>query len=222
LDTPPLQATLIWDWPTRLGHWLLAGLIAFSWWSAENHHLDWHQLSGLAVLGLIAFRLIWGIIGGSTARFSHFVRGPRAAIAYLRGNGSAQSIGHNPLGGWSVLALLAAVAATVGFGLFAVDVDGLESGPLSQYVSFDIGRTASGLHHMAFNVLLALIALHLAAIAFYTFVKRHSLVGPMITGRKHLPLESDILRPAALWRLAGAAVIAGGLVFAVMHAPPPG
>ena len=216
------EAKPVWDWPTRLSHWLLVGLIGFSWWSAENHHLDWHQISGVGVLGLIVFRLAWGFMGGSTARFRHFVRGPRAVVGYLRGGGAGTetAIGHNPLGGWSVLALMATVSATVGLGLFAVDTDGLESGPLAQYVSFDVGRAAARSHHLAFNALLALIALHLAAVAFYALVKRRRLVRAMITGRMRLPADAETLRPAPLWRLAAAAAVAAGVICIVMNAPP--
>lgn len=216
-DIQPLEPRPVWDWPVRLGHWSLVGLIGVCWWSAENGHRDWHLLSGLAVLGIVVFRLIWGFIGGSTAKFAHFLRGPRTALAHLRGEGGPV-VGHNPLGGWSVVALLATLAATVGFGLFSVDVDGLNSGPLSQFVSFDQGRLAAQWHHLAFDALLALIALHLAAILFYALVKRSNLLGAMITGRKSLPPEAEGLRPAAAWRLAAAVSIAGGLVWMLVRA----
>jgi cytochrome b len=212
LEQTPRALKPVWDLPTRLFHWLLVGLIAFSWWSAEYHHLDWHLLAGLSAVGLIVFRLIWGFVGGSTARFSDFVRGPRAAVIHIRGDGRKDAIGHNPLGGWSVLALLLATAAVLGFGLFAVDTDGLESGPLARFVSFDVGRVAAELHHTAFNLLLALIALHLAAIAYYAVVKRQNLVGAMVTGRKRLPDQAGMLRPAGIGGLIAAVVVAVGVV----------
>lgn len=176
---PTLQP--VWDLPLRLFHWLLVGLLAFSWWSGENHEMDWHRWSGYAILFLLVFRLYWGLVGGTTARFAHFVRGPRAAYAYLRGL-EKPDIGHNPLGGWSVVAMLAILIVMVTAGLFAVDVDGLESGPLADYVSFDAGRWASDMHSLIFNLLLGLIALHVAAILFYQVARRRNLVGPMITG----------------------------------------
>ena len=86
----------VWDLPTRIAHWLLAALIAFSWWSVKNHHTDWHIWSGIAILTLLIFRLLWGFVGSSTARFSGFVRGPRAVLDYLRGEW--RGIGHTPLG----------------------------------------------------------------------------------------------------------------------------
>jgi cytochrome b len=108
--------------------------------------------------------------------------------------------GHNPLGGWSVLALLGGVLAIIGFGLFAEDVDGEQSGPLAGRISFDAGRAASHWHHQAFNVLLGLIALHLCAIAFYALVKRDNLLGPMLTGRK--AGVEPVAVAAPIWRLA--------------------
>lgn len=171
----------VWDLPIRLFHWGLVGLIGFSWWSAENYYMDWHRLSGQAVLFLIAFRLIWGVIGSGPARFVHFLKGPRAIRAYLAGK-EKSVVGHNPLGGWSVVAMLLALLVQVVTGLFAVDIDGIESGPLSALVDFDQGRLASAMHGIAFNILLGLIALHVVAVLFYMIVRRRNLIGPMVTG----------------------------------------
>lgn len=205
----------VWDLPTRLFHWLLVGLIAFSWWSGENHEMEWHRWSGYAILFLLVFRLYWGLFGGRTARFAHFVRGPGAAFAYLRGVRQAD-VGHNPLGGWSVIAMLAILIAMVTAGLFAVDVDGLESGPLADHVSFDAGRWASDMHSLIFNLLMGLIVLHVAAILFYLVARRRNLVGPMITGGMKLadgatPLPLD----ASLWRALIGLLIAGVVTYAV-------
>ncbi|HEX7929290.1 MAG TPA: cytochrome b/b6 domain-containing protein, partial [Sphingomicrobium sp.] len=113
----------IWDLPVRLFHWVLVGLIAFAWWSAEYHYDDLHIWSGIAVLTLLIFRILWGFFGSSTARFANFVRGPRAVFGYLRGDW--RGVGHNPLGALSVVALLGLVSLQVGLGLFASDEDGL-------------------------------------------------------------------------------------------------
>lgn len=172
----------VWDLPTRLFHWLLVLLFAFSWWSAENRQMDWHYLSGLTLLGLLAFRLIWGFVGASTARLPALFASPRAAVAYVRGRGSPRP-GHNPLGGYSVIVMLLLLAVQIGTGLFATDVDGLESGPLSFLVTFDQGRLAAEVHAFSFNLLLAFVALHVVAIAFYLVVRRRNLVGPMVSGR---------------------------------------
>src|SRR5688572_21899245 len=98
------RAIPVWDVPTRLFHWLLVLLIAFSWWSADSRRMDWHRYSGYAVLGLLAFRILWGFAGSSTARFAGFVRSPAATLRYLRGEKAG--VGHNPLAAWSVLAML--------------------------------------------------------------------------------------------------------------------
>jgi cytochrome b len=176
----------LWDGPTRMVHWGLVALIGFAWWSAEAGRMEWHRAAGYAVLGLLVFRLLWGFAGSVSARFASFVRGPAATLAYLRtlpSRAHAETPGHNPLGAWSVLAILATLAAQVVTGLFAVDVDGLESGPLSDRVDFDAGRAFAHWHHLSFQVLEALVVLHLLAILFYAFYKRADLVRPMLTGR---------------------------------------
>src|ERR1700761_937943 len=188
----------VWDVATRLLHWLLVGLFAFSWWSADSDHMDWHILSGMAVLGLLIFRLIWGFIGGSTARFASFIRSPLVVLRYLAGKASSKRAGHNPIGGYSVLAMLAALIVQCVSGLFATDVDGLNSGPLSYMVSFDQGQLASDLHHLSFNVLLVLIGLHILAIAFYLVVQRRNLIGPMVTGRDSAGAGEGALAPAGI------------------------
>lgn len=184
-----IQRVRVWDGFTRLAHWLLPILVGFSWWSATTHRMDYHRYSGYAVLGVLLFRIFWGVFGSSTARFAYFVRGPRTIWQYLRSSSAHAVLGHNPLGALSVIALLISLIVQVGLGLFAVDVDGLESGPLSNLVSFELGRWCARLHGVSFNVLLGFIALHVAAILFYTLVKRDNLLLPMLTGWKrwHLP-----------------------------------
>lgn len=202
----------VWDAPTRIAHWLLVLLIPTSWWAAEvAHRLDWHRWSGYAILGVVVFRLYWGLAGAETSRFAHFVRGPGAILAYLQGRAPHRP-GHNPLGALSVLALLGLLAAQVTFGLFAVDIDGLESGPLSDRVSFDVGRQFAHWHHLTFNLLLGLIVLHLGAIGVYA-LRRRNLVRPMITGRAEAPGED--IRPAPFWRLALGLVLAVGAAWLI-------
>jgi len=184
------QLVKVWDAPTRWVHGLIVILVALAWWTESHDQMDWHIRIGCALLGVVVFRLAWGVFGGATARFSSFVRGPRAVLRYAvklaQGGGAEAGVGHNPMGGWSVLALLVVMAADIGFGLFCVDVDGLESGPLSDRVSFQAGRAAAHWHTILFNGLVALIALHLCAIAFYALVRRDNLIGPMLTGKKRL------------------------------------
>jgi cytochrome b len=178
----------VWDLPIRLFHWLLAALILFSWWTVKNHHTDWHIWSGCGILTLLIFRLLWGFVGSSTARWTNFVRGPRAVSDYLRGQWTG--IGHTPLGALSVVALLAAVAIQVSLGLFSEDEDGLYLGPLSRLVSSDTSDKIRDVHETWFNVVLGLIILHVGAIIFYRFRGRH-LTKPMITGKA-------VLDPAAM------------------------
>ena len=190
----PLQA--VWDLPIRLFHWLLALLIGFSWWSVHNHHTDWHIWSGCAILTLLIFRILWGVVGSSTARFSSFVPGPRKLARYWRGGWAG--VGHNPLGGLSVLALLAAVAIQVGLGLISEDEDGVYFGPLAQLVSTDTSDKARDLHESWFNVILALIVLHVAAILYYR-LRGRKLTLPMITGRAPIEPGTEPMRPGKWW-----------------------
>ena len=206
----------VWDVPTRLFHWLLVALFAFSWWSAENREMDWHVLSGLTLLGLLVFRLLWGVIGGSTARFRSFVRPLPVVLGHVRGRVHGRvSAGHNPLGGYSVVAMLLVLGLQVTSGLFATDVDGLDSGPLSFLVTFEQGRTAARVHEIAFNLSLALIALHVLAVGFYLVIKKRNLITPMVTGRDRVldPAHGQ-LAPAHPWRFLVAAAIAAATAWA--------
>lgn len=209
----------IWDLYIRLFHWLLAGLLAFSWWSGKAHEMEWHRLSGYAILTLLIFRFYWGFFGGRTARFAQFVRGPRAAMAYLgslRHRPYKATAGHNPVGGWSVLLMLSALTAMVTAGLFAVDVDGLESGPLADYVSFDQGRAASELHGLVLNLLFGLVGLHLLAILFYLLGLRHNLIAPMIHGRRNGPAgEAADHLGASPWKALAGLLIATACTYAI-------
>jgi cytochrome b len=201
---------VVWDLPTRIGHWAIAGLVGFSWWSAETGHMDWHRWSGYAVLAFVVWRIYWGFAGSETSRFGSFVRGPAATLAYLRTlpqRSPSAMLGHNPLGALSVLALLAALVAQVVFGLFATDIDGLESGPLSDRVDFDTGRMFAHWHQTSFTVLQVLVALHLAAVVFYLVYKRSNLVAAMITGRRRLA-EATSPAMASRWRLLAGVVLA--------------
>lgn len=168
----------------------------FSWWSVKNHHTDWHIRSGVAILTLLIFRLLWGFVGSSTARFSSFVRGPRAVVAYLRGRWSG--IGHTPLGALSVIALLVAVSVQVGLGLISQDEDGIYAGPLARLVSSDSSDKARDMHELWFNVVLGLVILHVAAILYYR-LRGRKLTKPMITGRAALGPDVQPMQPAKWW-----------------------
>ena len=199
---PPAPATVqvaVWDLPTRLFHWTLVGLIALSWWSAEEGELELHMYSGYAILTLLLFRLLWGIVGGSTARFRNFLRGPAAVIAYLRDTKGWRAVGHTPIGALSVTALLGLIALQVATGLFNSDDDGLEEGPLAPLVSYDLAEVAHDVHEVVFNVLLGFIGLHIAAVLFYRLFLRKKLTGAMITGKAALEPDVEPMRPARGW-----------------------
>jgi cytochrome b len=181
--TPTPPRVRVWDVPVRLGHWLMVLAVGTSWWTAETGRMDWHRYAGYSMLALVSFRIYWGFFGSSTARFSQFVRGPRTIGSYLKGRWVAMP-GHNPLGALSVVVLLALLLTQVVLGLFAVDVDGIESGPLSAHVSFEVGRAAASWHEDLFDVLLGLIGLHVVAVLYYVLYKKESLIAAMLHGRR--------------------------------------
>lgn len=208
----------VWDLPVRLVHWLLAGLIAFSWWSVKNHHTDWHIWSGCAILTLLIFRLLWGFVGSSTARFASFVRGPLALRDNLLGRWSG--IGHSPLGAISVLAMFLAVAVQVALGLVSEDEDGLYTGPLYRLVSTDTSDNARDLHELWFNVILAFIVLHVAAIIYYR-LRGRKLTKAMITGRAALSPGMQPMRAGKWWAALICLALAIGTTRWVIAGVPP-
>lgn len=172
----------IWDLPTRLFHWLLAISItgALVTINLGGAWMDWHVRFGIASFVLLLFRVIWGVIGPRYARFSQFLRSPAKTLAYLRDSKGTRHAGHNPLGAWSVIALLSLFLFQSSTGLFAND-DVMTQGPLAQFVSNDTVALFTRLHRLSEYVLYALIVLHIGAIAFYSF-RGEGLVKPMVTG----------------------------------------
>jgi len=198
----PDAQTPVWDLPTRLFHWTLAVLVVLLYATGEYGLLDmtWHFWLGYVVLALLIFRVLWGIFGSQTSRFDDFVRGPFAVAAYVRSLFSTNkqaSIGHNPLGGWSVLALLVCVLVQAVSGLFATDeID--TDGPLVPRVSMYTVKLMTRVHHWNENVLLALVGLHVVVVLLYLLLKHENLIAPMISGRKSLP-QSSQLRFTSVW-----------------------
>ncbi|OYX89353.1 MAG: hydrogenase [Azorhizobium sp. 32-67-21] len=204
----------VWDAPTRLFHWSLVALIAGAWFTAENGWIDWHFRCGYAILALLLFRLVWGFVGSDTARFARFVKSPVAALAHLAHITKREpdtEIGHNAAGGLMVLAMLALILVQVGLGLFSTD--GIfTDGPLAYLVGPDLSDRITGWHEFNFNLILAAVVLHVAAILTYAVLKRHDLVRPMVTGLKKLPAGLAAPRMAPLWlALLVFAVAAGGV-----------
>jgi len=219
LNSPDATTNVaIWDLPVRLFHWLLVGLIALSWWSGKYHYDDLHIWFGIAVLSLLIFRILWGFFGSSTARFSSFVKGPKAVFGYLQG--TWRGIGHNPLGALSVMALLVMVGVQVGLGLFASDEDGLTQGPLARLIGFDAQASVTELHEDLVNLLLALIALHVAAIIFYK-LRGKSLVKPMVTGRAEAEPGVEPMRPGKWWVALLCVAVAIAITRWVIAGAPP-
>jgi cytochrome b len=203
-----LYKVRVWDLPTRLFHWSLvvcitglaiSGLIGGS-------ALAWHFRFGYAVIALLAFRIIWGLVGGRWSRFGAFIYAPQSIVNYLKGRGKPEhSVGHSPLGAASVFALLGFLVAQVGTGLMSDD-EIASSGPLAHLVSNATVQVAT-FYHAAVGkwVLLALIVLHVSAIIFYQR-RQHQLVNAMVHGNKTLALQVPSSRDDGLSR-AGAAVI---------------
>lgn len=187
----PTQKIKVWDFPVRFFHWSLAICFAISWASAElfDNAMQYHLYAGYATLVLILFRILWGFVGSTTARFTSFVRSFLTTLNYvstLREPHPGKQIGHNPLGGWMVMAMLGFLLAQAGTGLFSSD-DVSTQGPLAFWVGDTLSDTLSGIHQQLFNFLLVLVSLHITAVLFYRFFKHDNLIAPMITGYKHLP-----------------------------------
>lgn len=217
-----MRKILVWDVPTRLFHWLLVLCIAGAWITGEREAFDWHMRFGYAVLGLVLFRVLWGLVGSETARFASFVRGPAAIrhhIDELRRPGRlAPHAGHNALGALAVLGLLLVVVVQAGSGLFTSD-GVLTDGPLVDRVSGSFAALARAVHLKNFDILLALAGLHIAAILAYAVFKRLDLVRPMVTGRAALPENIPHPRIVSLVRaLLVAAISASGIWALVSYA----
>lgn len=188
-----LRTAPVWDLPLRLFHWslVLSVIGAFVTIKVGGGWMTWHMRFGYVILTLLLFRVVWGFIGGRHARFTDFIVSPPAIVRYLRGSpGQRVSAGHNPLGSLSVIAMIGLFLAQATLGLFSND-DIFTEGPLAHLISKEASDAATGFHKLGENLLLALVALHLAAIAFYRFVRGQHLVRAMISGRKEgLRVES--------------------------------
>jgi cytochrome b len=221
MPEPALAPVRVWDLPTRLFHWLLLAAVVGAVVTANigGNAMVWHVRLGCAILGLLVFRLLWGLVGGHWSRFSRFLWGPGALLRYLRGQARPEDrfdVGHSPLGSLSVWAMLLVLLAQVGTGLFADD-EVFTTGPLNRFV-----ETATGLKATAWHtgpgklLLLALVVLHVAAIVYYARRRGRNLVRPMIVGDKPLPPGTPASADSAPQRLLAlvlAAASAGVAVF---------
>lgn len=185
----PAQRERIWDPALRAFHWALAVLVIANWLLGKIGPADMtlHFWLGYGVIGLLVFRLIWGIVGPAPARFGQFMRGPRAILAYVAEMMQPQPSnwpGHSPVGALAVVAMLAILVMQVSTGLFADPDDYINVGPLASQVSSDMSRTALRWHNRGADLIFVLVVLHIAVIVFYRLWKREDLVRPMITGWK--------------------------------------
>ena len=211
-------AQMLWDIPTRLFHWLIVCCLPLSWWSAETGNYEIHQWSGYTVIVLVVRRVIWGFVGSRHSRFDDFIVGPAAVRAYMQGQGAA-SAGHNPLGGWSVLLLLSLLLIQAVSGLFNSD-EILFSGPLYYWADADVRAVMGSLHDVAFNGLLALVAVHIVAVLYHQFKLKEKLLQAMVRGQAKG--RAGEAAPAPWWlALALVVVIALALWWGLQQAPRP-
>lgn len=188
---PTPRPVRVWDLPTRLFHWALAATVIAAVVSAKigGSAMIWHTRLGLTVFALLAFRLLWGLVGGHWSRFARFIYAPSTLWRYLRGLGLVSErldVGHSPVGSLSVFAMLGVLALQVGTGLIGDD-EIATVGPLNRFVDTDTGLLATSWHKQYGQwLVIALVVLHLAAIVFYLLRRKRNLVQPMIVGDKLL------------------------------------
>ena len=179
---------LVWDLPIRLFHWLLVILVIVSFVTGKIGGLwmQYHMLSGYVTLGLLVFRLVWGFVGGRYVRFSSFICGPSQVLKYIQAmlkKDIPKYLGHNPLGGWSVLAMLITLSVQTVTGLFAND-DIFTEGPFYHLVSKGTSDLLMRIHRVNQEVIILVIGVHVMAVLFYLIIKKENLIKPMFTGRK--------------------------------------
>jgi cytochrome b len=190
---------LVWDWPVRVGHWMLVGAFALAWLTSESE--AWrlaHAWAGGTMAGVVLFRLVWGMVGTRHARFASFVRGPGAALAYLKDLLSGRprhTVGHNPAGALAILALLAMTLLTAASGWLVYQDLG--------------GHAIEELHEGLATALLGVALLHLAGVVLGSLAHRENLARAMLTGFKQGPAAEAIAgaRPWALIALIACAAL---------------
>ncbi|HEX4764960.1 MAG TPA: cytochrome b/b6 domain-containing protein [Lichenihabitans sp.] len=187
--------TLAWDLPTRLFKWALVVLVIAAWVSSgfADPDMTVHKAAGYGILTLLVYRVLWGFVGGSTARFASFVSSPSTVLAYvraLRAGAARRYLGHNPAGGLMILGLLAACLIQVALGLCSTD-GVMASGPFADAIGDTWAARAATLHAAWFYVILGLAVVHIAVNLFYQLIKKENLIGAMITGRKAASVYPD-------------------------------
>ncbi|SCA55148.1 Cytochrome B561, bacterial [Candidatus Terasakiella magnetica] len=219
----PKSTIATWDLPTRLFHWALVGLFINAYLTFEfgDVNMTYHMWNGYAILTLCLYRLFWGIIGSNTARFSNFIKGPKAVLSYLTSlirPPSEKHLGHNPVGGLMVIALLMLLLGQGTMGLFTSD-EIIVEGPLVFIASDDWVSLAGTLHRVGFWVILGFVGLHVSAAFFYLLFKKENLIRAMITGRKqsHTVPISQSLEKRPLYLAALCLGLAAGCVWLALN-----
>ena len=219
MDESDWRRVPVWDAPTRLFHWLTVVLVAACYVTFRLNWMDWHAWAGEALLALLLFRLLWGVFGSDTARFSRFLSTPAAAwrhLMHMLRREPDTTCGHNPAGGWMVVAMIAILLGQTLTGLYENN-DIANEGPMTEMVPAPVANLISALHAILWDVLLAAIALHLVAILIYAVAKRHDLVRPMLTGHKHLPAHIPVPRTARPARAALLLAVSVGVAVLVSY-----
>lgn len=212
----------VWDAPTRLFHWSLATCVVALLVTAQigGSAMEWHFRLGYAVLTLLMFRFIWGLIGGHWSRFKTFLYSPRQLLRYLQGKTEdSLSVGHNPTGALSVFALLGFLSLQVATGLFSDD-EISAAGPLTRFVSSDWIANATYYHkEIGKMALIILVTAHVCAVLVYLWKWRENLVRPMITGDKHLnePKVSSSDKLTDRLKAAGTLIVCVGIVWGLLR-----
>ena len=173
------------DLPTRLFHWLQVACFGGLWYSGTHSEMVWHVRCGYLMAGLLLFRLGWGLVGGQHSRFTSLNLSPGKALDRWRQSNGDDALRHTLAGSWSIVIMLSALSFQVVTGLLANDSIFTE-GPLAQFVSFETSNTATAWHSWSFNLLLALVALHIAAVLVHTVLLRHDIVPGIITGQRRV------------------------------------
>jgi cytochrome b len=213
----PPRVILVWDFPTRLFHWLLVILVIISFVTGNigGNAMQYHKLSGFAILLLILFRLIWGFVGSGESRFATFLKDPFAVIRYamtLLRKDSPHYLGHNPLGGWSIIAMLFTLLVQASTGLFAND-DIATEGPLYAWVTKATSDGLTRIHRLNQELIIALVSIHVLAVLFSFFYKRENLIKPMITGVKQWSGAEPEPETGCTWIAAAVAGLLGLAVY---------
>ena len=212
---PERTPIIVWDLPTRLFHWALVVLIVLQFLSGEFELLpmEWHYRFGYATLAQLLFRVLWGFFGSRTSRFADFVRGPVTVARYAADSFAGRArpvVGHNPLGGWSVVLLLASVAVQSVSGLFASD-DLTESGLFASRVSDATVKWMTRIHSLNRWLLLILIAAHVTAVLLHWLIRRENLVAAMWHGQRSIEGAAP-MRVASPWRALALMIVSAAAV----------